>query len=675
MLTIMSNLKQHPSANGASPNTETITAPILWLPRSSDEAQFCQCIVTAGKPDKAFAAVLGDDFKDPHARRIYEAARAVFGRDEVLTVDSVAQECRDIGDDEDRQTLTDTWHDTADIVGNECAKLPLGTQNIDESAAKFAAKIGAAARSKRERRNEPTPEEIARTAAATAADVSGLKFAERPPHDIPAPALLTGEKPEYDPHQVRALLYPAWSCVSLETEKAHAERAAKHLGQDLIYCPELGFLHYNGARGFWRADDKDGSLTNAKLAALAPSVRAEAAALLRYAATLAAVSRDADARAMSRTANSLLSHAKQIEKRSFLSGAASFLAADLRAEIAQFAPTAWAFGFANGCAFTGGKVRPTARADSFLNVSPVALDATANRAEWLALLDRITAGDGELARTLQDAAAYAVSGAASLRALLWCYGPKGTGKSTFCELLQTLLGDAAATIDTALLQDNSSRERLGAALWGKRAAFVTEAGNKRIDAELLKTLSGGDRLSVRFLYREAFTATPSHCLILAANDAPKTDAYDDALKDRVIALPFVHPLAKGARLKFAGHKRLESARLDPNSALLKGFAAWVCDGLARLYKTQEIYQAPAVKAATAQFWADTDPVSAFWETVDADELRTGIAKTELRHRYEFWCQAEGARPLNRNQWARACQSHGLGEFRSSDQKTRLWAKM
>ena len=510
----------------------------------------------------------------------------------------------------------------------------------------------------RARRDEPTDAEIVATAQAFSEKIGATNFPEIGAEAIPAPALQIGEKTEYDPHQCRELLYPQINAVSLCTEKAHAERAALYIGKDVLFVKGLGFLHYDEKHGFWRQDDKDGSIIAAKLSALAPIVRAEAAALLRCAATLASAGRDADARAMSRAANDVLNHAQQIEKRSFLSGAATFLSAMCRAEVEQFAPAAWKFAFKNRV-FDKGKWRPAQRDDYLMSVSPVALAGGADRREWLALLDRMTGGDAEIARTLQDACAYALSGASSLRALLWAYGPGGTGKSTICELLKTVLGKAAASVDPAHLRDTSSREKLGAVIWGKRTAFVSEAGNKRIEAELLKTLSGADTLSVRFLYQQPFDATPTHALFLAANDAPKTDAYDDALKERVIALPFTHRLDDGHRLQFEGHTKIESARKDPNSPLLRGFAAWLADGLERLYQSQEIYKAPAVEAATAKFWADTDQLTDFWATVDAKRLRTGISKSELRHLYECWCQAEGARPLNRNQWARACQSHGL----------------
>ncbi len=526
---------------------------------------------------------------------------------------------------------------------------------------------------RRERRTEATPDEIKATAEAVQSKASGATFPELCAEQIPPPALQIGEKPEYDPHQLRELLRPHGTTVALDTEAAHAERAEQFIGADILFCPQLGFLHYDSWRGFWRQDDKEGRLTAAKLKALAPVVRAEAAALLRYAATLAGAGRDGDARAMSRAANGLLTHAKQVEKRAFLSGAATFLAAERRAEIEQFQPAAWKFAFKNRV-FDCGQWRAARRDDLLLHVSPVALDRNADQGEWRALLDTITGADPDFAHTLQDVCAYALSGAATLRALPWFYGRAGTGKSTVCELSQTLLGEGAATVDPAHLTDRAQREKLGAVIWGKRAAFVSEAGNQRIEAELLKNLSGGDRLSVRFLYCEPFTAKPTHALIFAANDAPRTDAYDDALKERVLALPFVHRLDEGEPLRFEGHARVESARQDPDSALLRGFAAWVAEGLERLFETQEIYRAQAVKDATAQFWADTDELTPFWETQDEAELRAGVAVGELRQRYEKWCEAEKLRAIKGKTWANACKSRGLIQERQGDaeNRTRFW---
>jgi phage/plasmid-associated DNA primase len=76
-------------------------------------------------------------------------------------------------------------------------------------------------------------------------------------------------------------------------------------------------------------------------------------------------------------------------------------------------------------------------------------------------------------------------------------------------------------------------------------------------------------------------------------------------------------------------------------------------------ESQDIHRAACSQTATAQFWADTDPITPFWESVEEAQLSAGITKSELRRHYDNWCHAEGARPLNRIRWTKACEAHGL----------------
>jgi hypothetical protein len=123
-------------------------------------------------------------------------------------------------------------------------------------------------------------------------------------------------------------------------------------------------------------------------------------------------------------------------------------------------------------------------------------------------------------------------------------------------------------------------------------------------------------------------------------------------------------------LELTGGARIEAVRKDPTSPLVRGFTAWALEGLARVYQTQSIFRAPCIEAATAQFWADTDPLTAFWETVDADDLREGISNGDLRRLYETWCEAEGARQFKGKAWAKACESRGLVQEHRGSAKTR-----
>ncbi len=476
---------------------------------------------------------------------------------------------------------------------------------------------------------------------------------------------------EYEAGQIVETIRPGWTCAALSTHAAHASRIFEHIGGDLRFSPNLGWLTFNGRH--WERDDRQATQTADRVKELSQVVRSEGATLYRLAGELAQAGRAGDAEAMSRAAAAHTRHAKQVETKTFVDGALHFAAGNPETRVSPdaFDQRPWLLGFENGV-WERGQWRKHRREDFLMHLCPVALDLNADRSEWLRVLDCMTGGDSDFARTLQDAAGYILSGASHLRFLPWLYGPKGTGKSTFAELLQTVLGKMAATIDPKKLQDDAARERLGADLWNRRLAVCAEAGGQKLEAELLKTLSGADSLTVRFLYQEAFDALPRHVLLMVSNDAPRLDAYDDALKDRVVALPFVHRLDQNGPLELTGGARIEAVRKDPASPLVRGFAAWALEGLARVHQTQSIFRAPCIEAATAKFWADTDPLTPFWETFEEAELRAGVSNGELRGRYEKWCENEGARPFKGKAWAKACESRGLIQEKRGRDSARFW---
>lgn len=337
--------------------------------------------------------------------------------------------------------------------------------------------------------------------------------------------------------------------------------------------------------------------------------------------------------------------------------------------VSDFEPKPWVVGFQNGT-WDNGIFREFKRSDHMLHLTDVEYNPDADKTDWYAVLDRITGGDTDLQKTLQDIAGYALSGASSLRILPWLYGLPGTGKGTFSEMLATLLGRMAVTVDPKLFAADAARERLGAAIWGKRVVLCSEAGNARLDAETLKTLSGGDRYAVRMLYAESFTARPTHLLLMVANDPPRVEAYDDALKDRVLAVPFNHRLDNGGPKLLQG-QILEQLRLDPNSALVKGMASWALVGLNRVFQTREIHRAAVCLSATTDFWHKIDSLHDFWLEIDLDDLKSGIGIGNFRQRYEQWCLKTGNHPMKAHGFNKACRSVGLDQDKDT-QGNRAW---
>ena len=501
--------------------------------------------------------------------------------------------------------------------------------------------------------------------------------------DIPEPA---GEGGNYSDQQVKELLGITWPVVAVDTDKAHAYRLRDVAGEDLGYVAELGgYVAWNGQQ--WLSGGKDGAgqvEAKRRVQGLGIAMQPELSRLLALfgALTTAAAQASAQHGHESTQAQALRAKAQAMERayyqhvraakstesdakqKAVLSSARTLYVKNIR----DFEPRPWLVGFQNGT-WDRGTFRPARREDHMLTLAAVPYEPGADQTDWLAVLDRITGGDADLQRTLQDVAGYALSGASSLRLLPWLYGPGGTGKGTFSEMLATVLGDMAATVDPKLFAADAARERLGAAIWGKRVALCAEAGNQRLDAEALKTLSGGDRLSVRMLYAEGFTARASHVLVMVANDAPRVEAYDDALKDRVLAIPFDHALKAGAPL--LGGQRVEELRQDASSALVLGFTAWAVEGLNEVYQMGDVHRAAVCQKATQEFWNEVDPLHDFWLEQDVSELVMGVEASPFRKRYEAWCQDFGLKPLGAKNFGLACKSVGLTQVKSGVMRWKL----
>ena len=474
----------------------------------------------------------------------------------------------------------------------------------------------------------------------------------------------TGE-PRYEGSVLLSILGSDWyNATQPEGDNALAARIVRFYKETLSYS-DFGYTIFNGK--YHEIDDRNLSGALGVTASLSTVVDGEAERLLQLSSDALKEGLREESIALAHSASRLARYGGRIGTTA-LRNALQLSASLLKIERRHFEVKAWKLGFQN-CVVDRSQIRSHLREDFFLSLSPVEYHQNADPTAWLEVLEAITGGNKDFQRTIQMIAGYVLSGASTLRKIPWLYGPKGTGKSTFQELLSTVLGEMNASISPESLNERGNRERLGAAIWNRRLAVISEAGNSRISTDLLKTLSGGDSYPVRMLFKEQFQAKPTHVLMLVSNDPPRMDAYDDALKDRVIALPFIHSMKDQKLLNGA---RLEEERKKINSPLVLGFTTWAIEGMQRLLQEGDLYVSTNVKEHTQQFWNATDPYSEFFEDLDPFELKKGILKSILQERFNEWCDKSGLRRLSRTDWPRACQAYGLKEKRET--KSRYWVK-
>jgi phage/plasmid-associated DNA primase len=449
--------------------------------------------------------------------------------------------------------------------------------------------------------------------------------------------------------------------VQDQNDTGNAERLVAMHGGDIAYALGVGWLAWNDIH--WVSQGKD----NLQITEMVKSTMAETK---KQAYALGSVGTDeAGHKLITKIANHALSSGNAQRVKHAIEMAKSL--PRVQVHPSKFEPKPWVVPFQNGVWDRGEWKDGHVRERYIEHLLAVDYDPEADPTEWNALLKRITGGDEDLELSLGELSA-TVLVASPLRKITIFYGESGTGKSTLSDMLLTVLGDCGEVVESASLADQKEDSRLAAKLRGKRGLFTAEAGKRPLDTELLKKLAGGDPLTVRPLFTDVHLKVESTWnSIMTSNDAPRINAHDEALRERIVAVPFLHRLDAGEQLTFTGHQRIEGARKDVNSPLIRGFVAWLMEGLIRLYcrDLHNAYLAPIVSEHTKRLFRDADPLTDFWEWYELEYegfLERGVQSGELQRIYIGWSETQKIRNIKRGKaFTAACRARYLESKRTS----------
>jgi putative DNA primase/helicase len=157
-----------------------------------------------------------------------------------------------------------------------------------------------------------------------------------------------------------------------------------------------------------------------------------------------------------------------------------------------------------------------------------------------------TFGNQDLISYLDRLFGYSLTGLTSQRKFIMFHGQGQNGKGILIETLLYVLGPLASPIQSEMLLDQGrSRSAAGPspdimALKGLRIAVASETDEgRRFSSSRVKWLSGGDTLVGRSPFaQQEISFTPTHILYLLTNNKPHASAYDFAMWERMILIPF-----------------------------------------------------------------------------------------------------------------------------------------
>jgi putative DNA primase/helicase len=178
---------------------------------------------------------------------------------------------------------------------------------------------------------------------------------------------------------------------------------------------------------------------------------------------------------------------------------------------------------------------------------------------WRMFLHEVTGGDLELQGYLARMAGYCLTGSTREHALFFVYGTGANGKSVFLNTLASILGDYAtnAPMDTFMETRSDRHPTDMAGLRGARlvTSIETEQGRRWAESKI-KGLTGGDKVSARFMRQDFFEYLPQFKLVIAGNHKPAIRNIDESMRRRLHLIPFTVTIPPDRRDKNLASKLL-----------------------------------------------------------------------------------------------------------------------
>jgi P4 family phage/plasmid primase-like protien len=434
-----------------------------------------------------------------------------------------------------------------------------------------------------------------------------------------------------------------------QTDTGNAERLVARFGQDIRFCHAWNkWLFWDGQR--WMIDSAGKVLAMSKVAVR--DIYAEAGRC-----------EHAESR------KSLASHASKSERCDRRKAMVALAAVEPGIPVSSDALDSdpWALNVRNGTVdLRTGRLQPHGREGLCTKLVNIDFNAAATCPRWLAFLEQIMAGRQELVAFLRRCIGHALSGDVSSQSLFFLHGTGANGKSTLLDVVLALLGEYGkqAAPDLLIAKRLEAHPTGLATLLGCRVAVCQEVGlGRSLDEAVVKQLTGGDRMTARFMRADWFEFTPTHKIFLAANHKPQIRGTDEGIWRRIKLIPFdVTVLAPDRDPHLPAKLRAE----------LPGILNWAVQGCLEWVErgggSAGLAAPDDVLHATADYRAEEDELGQFLtESCDVNP-RYEAPAAELFAAYTAWCEARGDRTESQKIFGRALGERGFTNRKTNGRK-------
>lgn len=278
------------------------------------------------------------------------------------------------------------------------------------------------------------------------------------------------------------------------------------------------------------------------------------------------------------------------------------------------------------------------------NYNPNAYNETTDKT-----LDKLACYDEKIRLLLEEVIGYCFYRRNELRKSFILIGDKANGKSTFLDMIKTLLGDEnTAALDLKELGDRFKT----AELFGKLANIGDDIGDDFIaNPAVFKKLVSGDRVNVERKGRDPFDFNNYSKLLFSANSIPRIKDKSGAVIDRLIIVPFD---ARFSPTDPDFDPYIKYKLRQPES--IEYLIQLGIQGLKRVLENRKFTTSERVQKELEEYEQNNNPILGFFNEVELDGIINNPTK-DVYKKYNEYCLSNNFTPMSKIEFSKKVNKH------------------
>jgi len=185
----------------------------------------------------------------------------------------------------------------------------------------------------------------------------------------------------------------------------------------------------------------------------------------------------------------------------------------------------------------------------------------------------LASGNGEVAHFLEEVMGYCLTTSVEAEKSFILYGAGANGKSTFVNVLQTILGPQFAS---SLTLSDLKNSFMVTRLYMKRMNVVDEVSSGYFESDMFKRIVTGNRVMADRKFLDPIEFRPCAKIVFAVNHLPKVNDQSEGFFRRVITIPFKNHFKPNP--EFSRHIASKDMLEEALAIAIVGLQRWIARG-------------------------------------------------------------------------------------------------